>query len=205
MGLYRDQILPRVIDKVLADPAIMRHRAETTAGLSGTIVEIGFGSGLNVPVYPPEVTRVYAVDPALVGRRLAAERVAASPVTVEYVGLDGQDLPLDEATCDGALATFTLCTVPDPDRALAELKRVLKPGGRLHLLEHGLAPEPSVARWQRRLNPVQRRLADGCHLDRDHRRLVEDAGFVIDEHREWYARGPRPWTRFHLLRAHRPG
>lgn len=204
MGIYREQILPRVIDKALGNEGIARYRREATEGLSGEIVEIGFGSGLNVPEYPPEVTRVHAVEPATVGRRLAAERVAASPIRVDWIGLDGRDLPLPDDSCDGALSTFTLCTIPDEGAALAELIRVVKPGGRIHLLEHGLARDDGVATWQRRLNPIQRRLGDGCHLDRDHTALVEAAGLAIDDVREWYAKGPRPMSAFYLLRTRVP-
>jgi SAM-dependent methyltransferase len=146
-----------------------RWRKKATAGLSGTVVEIGFGSGLNMPVYPPEVHKVYAVEPALTARRLAEERVAASHVDVEHIGLDGASIPLDDASCDGALATFTLCTIPGVEAALAEVHRVLRPGGRFHFLEHGLAPDASIVTWQRRIEPLQKRLADGCHLTRPHR------------------------------------
>lgn len=194
MGIYSQQVLPRLIDKLLSAGHVMKDRARTVEGLSGTVVEIGFGSGLNVTVYPPEVDVVYAVDPALVGRRLAADRVAASPVRVEYVGLDGSDLPLESESCDAALSTYTLCTIPDIGRALRELHRVLKPGGVLHLLEHGRAPDDNVARWQGRLNPIQRRLGDGCHLDRDHTTLVNDAGFEFRSLDTYYGRGPRAYT-----------
>ncbi|MEM7142350.1 MAG: methyltransferase domain-containing protein [Actinomycetota bacterium] len=199
MGFYSDQILPRFIDKTLGADGLMRHRGEVAAGLTGSIVEIGFGSGLNVAVYPAEVDRVFAVEPRAIGRRLAADRIAASPVDVEFVGLDGQSLPLDDDSCDGALSTFTLCTIPDEAAALAELVRVVRPGGRVNLLEHGRAPDDDVRVWQRRLNPIQRRVGDGCHLDRDHPRLVEDAGLEIEARRQWYAKGPKPMSAFHLL------
>ena len=205
MGIYSEQILPRFIDKTLGVEGMMRHRAEATEGLHGVIVEIGFGSGLNVPVYPEEVTHVYAVEPRAIGQKLAAERVAASPIPIEFVGLDGQSLPLDDDSCDGALSTFTLCTIPDEAAALAELVRVVKPGGRVHLLEHGLARDEGVHRWQQRLNPIQRRLGDGCHLDRDHLGLVEAAGLEIESSREWYAKGPKPMSAFYLMRCRVPG
>ncbi|MEZ5243519.1 MAG: class I SAM-dependent methyltransferase [Acidimicrobiales bacterium] len=204
MGIYREQILPRFIDKALGNEGIAKYRREVTAGLSGEIVEIGFGSGLNMPEYPPEVTRVFAVEPASVGKKLAAERVAASPIEVTYIGLDGRDLPLGDDSCDGALSTFTLCTIPDEAAALAELVRVVRPGGRIHLLEHGRARDDDVHKWQQRLNPIQRRVGDGCHLDRDHTALVEAAGLEIEDAREWYAKGPKPMSAFYLLRTRVP-
>ena len=140
-------------------------------------MEIGFGSGLNMPAYPPEVHLVYAVEPALTARRLAEERIAESHVRVEHVALRGESIPLEDNSCDGALSTFTLCTIPDVGAALAEVRRVLRPGGRFHFLEHGLSPDPSVANWQRRLDPLQKRLADGCHLTRDTPTPLRAAGF----------------------------
>jgi ubiquinone/menaquinone biosynthesis C-methylase UbiE len=194
MGYYRERVLPHLVDKMCGQKEFDQWRARTTEGLAGRVVEIGFGSGLNVPLYPSEVEVVLAVEPAEVARRLAEKRIAASPVRVEHVGLDGQQIPLDDHSCDAALCTFTLCTVPDPDLALAEVRRVLRPGGELHFLEHGLAPEPGVARWQHRLEPIQRRLADGCHLTRDASALVEAAGFEMTRREQSYGRGPKPWT-----------
>jgi SAM-dependent methyltransferase len=196
MGIYEDRVLPRVVDKMCGAREMTRWRAATVDGLAGTVVEIGFGSGLNVPVYPPEVERVHAVEPAAVARRLAAPRIAASSVPVDHVGLRGESLPLDDDSCDGALCTFTLCTIPGVEQALAEVRRVLRPGGRFHFLEHGLAPDAGVVRWQRRLEPLQRRLAGGCHLTRDPVALVTAAGFEIERVEHRYARGPKPWSWF---------
>jgi ubiquinone/menaquinone biosynthesis C-methylase UbiE len=196
MGVYREHVLPRLVDRACGVGDLRRWREAVTAGLSGRVVEIGFGSGLNVAHYPPEVTLVWAVEPAAVARRLAARRIAASPVTVDHVGLDGQAIPLPDGCADAALSTFTLCTVPDPEAALGELRRVLRPGARLHVLEHGLAPDEGTARWQRRLDPWQVRLAGGCHLTRDPVGLLEGAGFVLDRCEQRYARGPRPWSWF---------
>ncbi len=165
-----------------------------TAGLFGTVVEIGFGSGLNMPAYPAEVTVVYAVEPAATARRLAEQRIADSAIHVEHIGLRGESIPLDDASCDGALSTFTLCTIPHVEQALAEVWRVLRPGGRFHFLEHGLSPDMKVARWQHRLEPFQKRLADGCHLTRQPADLVRDAGFTIERVESRYADGPKPWT-----------
>ncbi|MGO8873846.1 MAG: class I SAM-dependent methyltransferase [Acidimicrobiales bacterium] len=204
MGFYRTHVLPRLVDRACGGAGMRHWRADVTDGLAGRVVEIGFGSGLNVRHYPPEVELVFAVEPAEVARRLAAKRIAAGGVSVEHVGLDGQAIPLDDASCDAALSTFTLCTVPDPTRALSELRRVLRPGGRFHFLEHGLAPDPSVARWQHRLDPWQRRLADGCHLTRDAETLVADAGFLIERVEHRYAKGPKPWSWFTLGVAANP-
>ena len=166
MGWYADHVLPRLTDLVMRRRELTEIRARVAAELGGEVLEIGFGSGLNVPHYPPTITRVRAVDPATVGRRLAAGRVADSPVPVEYVGLDGQALPLESASVDHVLTTWTLCTIPDVAAALGEIDRVLRPGGRFHFVEHGRSPDPDVARWQDRLTPLQWRLAGGCHLNR---------------------------------------
>lgn len=190
MGVYGEQVLPRLIN-VACDmgPVVGPLRERVCSGLAGEVVEIGFGSGLNVPHYPATVTRVAAVEPSDVAWRLAAERVAASPVIVQRAGLDGQALPFEDGTYDCAVSTWTMCTIPDLDAALAELRRVLRPGGTLHFVEHGRAPDHSVARWQRRLEPVQKRLFGGCHLTRrivDH---VARAGFVVKELDVFYEKG----------------
>ena len=194
MGFYREHLLPRLVDLTCGTGELRRWREQVTAGLTGTVVEIGFGSGLNVPAYPAEVSLVYAVEPAATARRLARKRIAASPVRVEHVGLRGESIPLDDGSCDGALSTFTLCTIPDVEGALAEIRRVLRPGGRFHFLEHGLSPDASIARWQHRMEPLQKRLADGCHLTRDPATLVRAAGFEIERVESRYASGPKPWT-----------
>ena len=129
-------------------------------------------------------------------RKLADKRVSRSEVAVEHIGLDGQAIPLDDDSCDGALSTFTLCTIPDVPRALAERRRVMRPGARFHFLEHGLAPDPGIAAWQRRLEPWQGRLADGCHLTREPDVLVREAGFTIEQVVQRYAKGPKPWSWF---------
>ena len=205
MGVYRDRILPHVIDRACGSPELMTWRSHLVDGLAGTVVEIGFGSGLNMAVLPPEVDVLYAVEPAHTARRIAEPRIAASGVRVEHVGLRGEQIPLDDASCDGALSTFTLCTIPDVRQALAELRRVLKPGGRFHFLEHGLSPDAAVATWQRRLEPMQRRVADGCHLTRVPTSLVEEAGFVVERTESRYARGPKPWSWFTEGVALNPG
>ncbi len=194
MSFYRERILPHLVDRACGTGELRRWRTQVAAGLSGRVVEIGFGSGLNMAAYPPEVDLVYAVEPASTARRFAEPRIAETSIRVEHVALHGESIPLDDASCDGALSTFTLCTIPGVDDALAEILRVLRPGGRFHFLEHGLAPDPSVATWQRRLEPIQKRLADGCHLTRDPAELIRAAGFEIDHLESRYATGPKPWT-----------
>ena len=199
MPFYRDQVVPRLVAMTCGAAGLSDLRARTAHGLSGRVVEIGFGSGFNMPHYPNEVERVLAVDPSNTAFRLAGKRMAAASIPVELVGLDGQVLPLDDASCDGALCTFALCTISDPEAALAEVRRVLRPGGRLHILEHGLAPDQTVVAFQRRVEPLQRRLADGCHLTRDPLSLVTSAGFNITEVEQKYGSGPKAWT--YLTRA----
>ena len=141
MGIYADQVLPRVIDRLLGNEAMAPCRSRSVDQISGVVCEIGFGSGPNVPLYPDTVERVYAVDPSPVAWHLARERVARSPVPIEAVGLEGEALPLNDASIDTALSTWTLCTIADVDLALAEVRRVLRPGGRLVFLEHGLSDD----------------------------------------------------------------
>jgi len=192
VGFYGDQILPRFTNQILSGREHKEIRSRVVGGLYGEVLEVGFGSGLNVPHYPSGVDRVLAVDPATVGRRLAAERVSASPVPVEYIGLDGQLLPLEAATIDHVLTTWTMCTIPNIASALGEIHRVLRPGGELHFAEHGLSPDPKVAKWQDRLTPFQRWWAGGCHLNRPIDRLIEEAGFAVTRMDNFYMKGPRP-------------
>ena len=189
MGFYDDRIVPRLVNAVCGGKQLEDHRERVCAGLVGEVLEIGFGSGLNVAHYPPAVTRVAAVDPSGTGWRLGAANVARSPVPIEHAGLDGQSLPFEDASFDSALSTWTLCTIPDGTAALNEVRRVLKPGGRLHFVEHGRAPDESVRRWQDRLNPVQQKLAGGCNLNREIPALVTDAGFTIEELEQFYGDG----------------
>lgn len=191
MGFYEAHILPRLTDRIMRGQEYSRMRARVMAGLTGEVLEVGFGSGLNVPHYPPAVKRVLAVEPAAVGRKLAAARVAASPVPVEFAGTDAQALPLADASVDNAVSTWTLCTIPDVARALAEIRRVLRPGGELHFVEHGRSPDRKVARFQDRFTPVQRRLAGGCHLNRPISELLSASGLEVTRLDNYYVSGPR--------------
>jgi ubiquinone/menaquinone biosynthesis C-methylase UbiE len=197
VGFYVDRVLPRITDVALSGRYFDRLRGEVCADLTGEVLEVGFGSGRNVPHYPSSVTRVRAVDPATVGRRLAAERLAASAVPVEFVGLDGAELPVDDESVDHVLTTWTLCTIPDVDAALAEMRRVLRPGGAVHFVEHGRSPDASVARWQDRLTPIQRRVFGGCHLNRPIDALLDRAGLVVSPLETFYAKGPKPFSYFY--------
>lgn len=196
MGAYEERVLPRLVELTCGGKEMERWRRRAVEGLHGTVVEIGFGSGLNLPVYPDEVTRVLAVEPSELARERSRRHHGHAGLQVDHVGLDGESLPLPDDSCDGALATFTLCTVPRPEVALAELRRVLRPGGRFHFLEHGRSPDDGVRRWQRRFEPVQRRVAGGCHLTRDVVAMVTEAGFTIERVQSRYAKGPKPWTWF---------
>ena len=204
MGVWSDQVLPRLTDRVLDVEAVRRARAEVCAGLSGDVLELVFGSGLNVAHYPQDVTGVWAIDPSDVGWRLAAPRVAESPVRVGHAGFTAEVLPFPDRRFGAALSTFTLCTVPDVAAALCELVRVLVPGGRFHFLEHGRAPDPGVARWQDRLAPLNRAVAGGCHLTRDVAALVRAAGLEIVELSTYYGEGPRPFAYRYQGVARRP-
>lgn len=193
MGFYAEHVLPRMINVACGMKTAQPLRRRVCEGLHGEVVEIGFGSGLNVPYYPSAVSEVAAVEPEEVGWKLARKRLQASAIPVARSGLDGQSLPFPDSSFDTALSTWTLCTIPDPTAALREVRRVLKPGGTLHFVEHGLAPDERVRRWQRRLEPMQKRIFGGCHLTRPIVELLTNAGFIVADVDVFYEKGaPKP-------------
>jgi SAM-dependent methyltransferase len=188
-GLWSTKVVPRMVNVVLGSTRQAGLRAEVCAGMTGDVVELGFGSGLNLPHYPAGVRQVTAVEPSDLAWSLSAERRQSSAVPVVRSGLDGQDLPFDDCSFDTALSTWTLCTIPDPVAALREVRRVLRPGGQLLFLEHGAAPDPRVRAWQHRMDPIQRRLFAGCHLSRSIAELLEQAELPADDLTVFYGPG----------------
>jgi ubiquinone/menaquinone biosynthesis C-methylase UbiE len=195
MNFYDDHVLPRIINVAMNTKENRKIRSRVCAELTGDIVEIGFGTGHNLPFLPPAAKSLRAVEPSQLGVRLARTRIAHSSVPVEVVGLDGQRLPMEDDTADSLLCTWSLCTIPDPVAAVAEMRRVLRPAGTLHFVEHGRAPDESVRRWQQRLDGIQQRVAGGCHLGRDIPAIIEAGGLKITTMHSYYGKGePKPYA-----------
>jgi ubiquinone/menaquinone biosynthesis C-methylase UbiE len=186
VGFYQDQILPRVQNKLMDRKDLREVRARVCSTLSGDVVEVGFGTGLNAPHYPGTVHTIAAVEPSALCMRLAQTHIAAASAKVELAGLTGEKLDLPSDAFDSALSTWTLCSIPDVDAALAEIRRVLKPGAKFHFVEHGRAPDAGVARWQERIEPPWKHVAGGCHVTRPISELVERAGFDIEALNTYY-------------------
>ncbi len=194
---WDERVVPRLADASLKGQEVGELRRDSLRPLAGDVLEFGFGSGLNVRWYPDAVTSVTAVEPSDLAWELSERRRARTDLPITRGHLDGQRLDEPDASYDAVLSTFTLCTIPDVDAALAEVRRVLRPGGVLCFLEHGLSPDPRVAAWQRRFEPMQRTFAGGCHLTRDTAALVEAAGLRVTDLRPTPLPGPavsRPWT-----------
>ena len=195
MGFYEKYILPPILDKAMQQEPIMRQRAKVIPGASGVVLEIGVGSGLNLGYYEKDnVEKLYGLDPSVELGRRATVRAREAGIDVELIPLGGESIPLDDDSIDTVTMTYTLCTIPDGAKALAEMKRVLKPGGRLLFCEHGHAPDASVAKWQARITPIWRHFAGGCRLNVKIDEMLGDAGFNVEKLDTMYLPGPRPMT-----------
>jgi ubiquinone/menaquinone biosynthesis C-methylase UbiE len=192
MGFYDEKILPRFINLACGTKATRKQREKVVPQAAGDILEIGFGSGLNAPYYDKQkVRKIFALEPSEGMRKLAADRVSASGMDIEFIDLPGEEIPLETDSVDTVLMTFTLCTIPDVAAALEGMRRVLKPGGKLVFCEHGKAPDAGVLKWQNRLNPAWRKIGGGCNMNRDIPALIEDNGFRITVDERMYIPGPR--------------
>jgi ubiquinone/menaquinone biosynthesis C-methylase UbiE len=195
MGFYAKYLLPRIIDLAMRNEDSRRLRGEWVPMASGRVLEIGIGSGLNLPFYSRAVEEVVGVDPSVELERLGRKRVARTGLPVQFLPQPAdQPLPFTDESFGTAIVTWSLCSIPDPARALEETWRVLKPGGKLIFIEHGRAPDEGVSAWQDRLTPWWSLLAGGCHLNRKIDDLVRSAGFTLHELRTSYLRGPRSMT-----------
>jgi ubiquinone/menaquinone biosynthesis C-methylase UbiE len=194
MGFYDKLILPRLLDLTMRHNRLTAFRQQAIGLARGLVLEIGVGSGLNLRFYGSAVDRVCGIDPSSELLRLVSKRLADAYVPVSLVRASAEQLPFGDAAFDAIVMTWTLCSIPNPVAALTEMRRVLKPGGRLHFVEHGLSPDPRIAYWQRRFTPCWKRIGGGCHLDRKMDDRIRAAGFGIDEIATGYMTGPKPWT-----------
>lgn len=195
MGLYSRYILPKLIHCACGVKPVMRQRQKVVPQAHGRVLEVGIGSGLNLPFYDAaKVEKVWGLDPDPVMNEMAREAAGSAPFDVEILGLPGDRIPLEDASADTVLVTYTLCTIPETGPALEQIRRVLKPGGELIFCEHGAAPDAGVRRWQDRINPIWKRFAGGCHLNRAIPTLLEEGGFEIRRLDTMYLPGWRPAT-----------
>jgi ubiquinone/menaquinone biosynthesis C-methylase UbiE len=200
VGFYSEVIFPRLCDLLLNSSVVAIHRRTLLATAYGDVLELGFGTGLNLPHYPAHIRRITTIDPNVGMHRLAQRRVRRSTIEVDQRVLSGERLPFADSHFDCAVSTFTLCSIGNVGQALSEVYRVLKPGGLFLFLEHGLSPDPRAQKWQRRLNWLQMRLADGCHLDRNMQELVAAQPFSSVEVEEFYLENA-PKTHGYLFRG----
>jgi SAM-dependent methyltransferase len=196
MSFYEDRILPYLMNLAMNTKATREERKRSLAGVKGSVLEVGFGSGHNLPYYPGTVANVVGVDPSHTSARLARKRIAASSFPVEFVGLSAEKLPVADASFDSVVSTFTLCTIPDVAGALGEMRRALKPDGRFYFVEHGHADDLRVALWQERLDGFEQRVFGGCHLNRDISALIRAAGFEIERLEHAYLKGAPKFAGF---------
>jgi ubiquinone/menaquinone biosynthesis C-methylase UbiE len=193
MGFYERWIVPRLLDLAMRNRLLDHYRHQTIASARGLVLEVGVGSGVNLPLYGRSVTRFVGLDPSPELLRLASGRTADAIVPLSLLRGSAEHLPFADAVFDTIVMTWTLCSIPNPIAALTEMRRVLRPGGRLLFVEHGLSPEIRTARWQHWLTPYWKRISGGCHLDRKTDDLIRAAGFQIDAVETGYMSGPKPW------------
>ncbi len=192
MGFYDNHILPHAINFMCGMKPIRLQRQKVVPSASGRILEVGMGTGLNMPFYSGDNVEVlYGLEPNEKSRKMAARPISEAGLNVEMIGLDGQEIPLDNNSVDTVVLTYTLCTIPDAYKAMAEMRRVLKPGGKLLFSEHGKAPDAAVAKWQNRINPTWKKMAGGCNLNRDIPELIKAGGFTFESLDEMYVPGPK--------------
>ena len=195
MGFYRRYVLPRLIDLAMRNKETARLRAASIPQARGKVLEVGIGSGLNLLFYSSDVKRVHGVEPSRELQRMARKRAVGQPVNVEFLSQSAEEpLPLPDESMDTVVMTWTLCSIPYVPKALAQMRGVLKPDGKLIFIEHGRAPDRGVAVWQDRLTPAWKRIGGGCHLNRKVDELITHAGFQITELKTFYLPGPRPMT-----------
>jgi ubiquinone/menaquinone biosynthesis C-methylase UbiE len=201
MDFYERRLLPRLIDLAMRNKEVKRYRGKLIPAAAGEVLEIGAGSGLNLPFYGPQVRRLHALEPSEALLRMTSRKLPGTSYPVDLLQGSAEEIPLADRSVDTVVTTWTLCSIPDVAKALREARRVLKPGGSLLFVEHGHAPDASVAAWQRRIEPLWKPLAGGCHLTRRIDRLVREAGFEIVELENEYLKGPRPLTYTYCGRA----
>lgn len=194
MGFYQERILPQVINLAMRQRDLIQHRKRVVAGAEGRVLEIGIGSGLNLPFYSRQMEMVIGLDPSAKLLSMAQHQARSKAGQVELVEGVAEAIPLENGSVDTVVTTWTLCSIPGVECALGEMRRVLKPGGRLLFVEHGLAPEPNVRWWQNSLTPAWERIGGGCHPNRDISTLITNAGFEFDHLETGYMRGPKPMT-----------
>jgi ubiquinone/menaquinone biosynthesis C-methylase UbiE len=194
VGFYQERIVPYLVDMAMRQEALVPYRERVVSGATGRILEIGIGSGANLRYYGSQAEHLIGLDPSVKLLEMAAEADRRSGLSMELVKGSAETIPIDDKTIDTVITTWTLCSISDVNRALSEMRRVLKPGGSLLFVEHGLSPDNSVRRWQNRLNPIWKRVAGGCNLNRATRQLIEVAGFRIERIKTGYMKGPKPMT-----------
>lgn len=201
VSFYQDRVLPHLINMAMRSANLVPYRQRIISAAEGRVLEIGIGSGHNLPFYPERVSEIIGLEPSPRLAAMTRRSAVHAPLPVSLVEGSAEDIPFDDASVDTVVTTWTLCSIPSAGQALQEMRRVLRPGGQLLFVEHGLSPDAGVRDWQNRLTPVWKRIGGGCHLNRPIRSLIESAGYGIDRIETGYARGPRPMTFMYEGRA----